>query len=52
MPQLMPLNWMFSSMMMLIVIVSLAIIYSEKMMINEVNMSLKGMKKSMNIWCW
>nr|YP_009117190.1 ATP synthase F0 subunit 8 [Neoscona theisi]AJE26546.1 ATP synthase F0 subunit 8 [Neoscona theisi] len=52
MPQLMPLNWIFSSMMVLVIIVSAGVIYSEKMFDNEVNMMLKGMKKSMNYWCW
>nr|YP_009240915.1 ATP synthase F0 subunit 8 [Neoscona nautica]ALF63149.1 ATP synthase F0 subunit 8 [Neoscona nautica] len=52
MPQLMPLNWIFSSMMLLIIIMSASIIYSEKMMKTEINMLMNNMKNSENMWCW
>nr|YP_009680177.1 ATP synthase F0 subunit 8 [Neoscona scylla]QDF64711.1 ATP synthase F0 subunit 8 [Neoscona scylla] len=52
MPQLMPLNWVFSSIMVSLIVISAGVIYSENMLENEVNMSLSGMKSSMNYWCW
>nr|YP_009689581.1 ATP synthase F0 subunit 8 [Neoscona multiplicans]QCF46300.1 ATP synthase F0 subunit 8 [Neoscona multiplicans] len=52
MPQLMPLNWLFSSMMVLLIVVSAGVMYSVNMYNSDVDMLMGEMKKSMNYWCW
>nr|QHH25564.1 ATP synthase F0 subunit 8 [Argiope ocula] len=52
MPQLMPLNWVLSSIMVSIIIVSACVIYSEEMGDIMVQDSIKKMKNKMELWFW
>nr|YP_009691851.1 ATP synthase F0 subunit 8 [Cyclosa japonica]QEG58631.1 ATP synthase F0 subunit 8 [Cyclosa japonica] len=50
MPQLMPLSWIFSSVMMVLMLVSAGVVYSE---INKKVSDHKFFWGSKNImWCW
>nr|QNV12092.1 ATP synthase F0 subunit 8 [Argiope bruennichi] len=52
MPQLMPLNWVFSSVMISLVVVSACVIYSEKMEIFIVKDSGRKISNKMDMWFW
>nr|QNV12137.1 ATP synthase F0 subunit 8 [Araneus diadematus] len=52
MPQLMPLKWVFSSMMMLVILMSVGVIYSEKEKVGEVKSNVQSIGDKMHIWCW
>nr|YP_009108127.1 ATP synthase F0 subunit 8 [Araneus ventricosus]AIU45749.1 ATP synthase F0 subunit 8 [Araneus ventricosus] len=52
MPQLMPLNWIFSSMMVFMLVVCGSIIYSEVMVMSKVQYSVLKADSSLNNWCW
>nr|QNV12111.1 ATP synthase F0 subunit 8 [Araneus quadratus] len=52
MPQLMPLNWVFSGMMMMLILISISLIYSEKESVEESKIIMYKYNKKMNIWCW
>nr|YP_009333091.1 ATP synthase F0 subunit 8 [Araneus angulatus]AMD83658.1 ATP synthase F0 subunit 8 [Araneus angulatus] len=51
MPQLMPLKWIFSMFMIVIMLISMCMMYSEYMKISFFKKSNFN-KSHLNIWCW
>nr|YP_010415024.1 ATP synthase F0 subunit 8 [Araniella displicata]URW97643.1 ATP synthase F0 subunit 8 [Araniella displicata] len=52
MPQLMPLSWIFSGMMVMIAVMTASIIYSDKSDIKSVSPSLSYSMGVNKYWCW
>nr|YP_009691838.1 ATP synthase F0 subunit 8 [Argiope perforata]QEG58618.1 ATP synthase F0 subunit 8 [Argiope perforata] len=52
MPQLMPLNWVFSSFMISLVVVSACLIYSEKIEISALNNGTNSVMNKTDLWFW